>query len=153
MLIAAAVLVLLSLVSHWFFQSKLSLTYQQRSLQNYISEQQQDIESLFKDTALLRKLVVHKETQQEFSSIEKKKYGLFVFAETIFDNQDIVYWNRHNIIPPTPEFARQDGVSFKELVNGHFVVHKKGLHFPGITSNYVVYALIPVLEKILPGSK
>ncbi|RZK10382.1 MAG: HAMP domain-containing protein, partial [Flavobacterium sp.] len=146
-LIAAAILLLLSFVTAWFFQSKPSLEHQQRLLQNYIEEQQQDVQTVLADTALLRKLVLHQESPAEFKTVQKKEYGLFVFAETISDNQDLVYWNSHTILPPVPDFTQPDTVYFQQLVNGYYVVHRKGLRLPGMTSNYAVYALIPVLEK------
>jgi len=147
LLVAAVILLLLSFGTAWFFQSKPSVEHQQRLLQDYIKEKQQDIQSVFADTALLRKLVLHQESPEEFRQMQAKEFGLFVFAETISESQDLVYWNSHNILPPVPVFSKPDSIYFGQLVNGYYVIHKKGLRLPGMTSNYVVYGLIPVLDQ------
>jgi two-component system, NtrC family, nitrogen regulation sensor histidine kinase NtrY len=147
LLTGAVVLLLLSFTSAWFFHSKPSVTHQQRLLQDFINEQQEDVSHLLSDTALLRKLVLHKESREEFERLEKKEYGIFVFAETISDNQDLVFWNSHRIVPPAPDFTGPDSIYFQQLVNGYYVIHTKGVRLHGMTSNYKVYALIPVLNK------
>jgi signal transduction histidine kinase len=147
LLIAAALLLCFSFFTAWFFQSKPSISHQQKLLQNYVQEQEQDAYPLLTDTALLRRFVLHRETEAEFLAISQKKYGLFIFAETVGDNPDLVFWNSHDIIPPPTNFNQPDGIIFQQLVNGYFIIHKKRLELAGISSNLVVYILIPVLDK------
>lgn len=147
LLIAAAVIFCLSFLTAWFFQSKPSIEHQQKLLQSYINEQQEDAYPLLKDTSLLRRFVLHQESKEEFESISEKKYGLFIFAETLSDNPDLVFWNSHNLIPPPTNFEQPDGIYFQQLVNGYYVIHKKQLQLEGMSSNLIAYLLIPVLDK------
>jgi signal transduction histidine kinase len=147
LLISAAALLVLSFITAWFFQSKPSVEHQERLLQNYITSLQQDAVPLLSDTSLLRRFVLHQESEDEFKEISNKKYGLFIFAETLSDNQDLVFWNSHNIIPPSPNFNQPDGIYFQQLINGYYVIHQKRLQLPGMSSNLIAYVLIPVLDK------
>jgi len=146
-LIAAAVLFLLSFLTAWFFQSKPSVGHHQKLLQRYITEQQEDAVNLLNDTGLLRRLVLHTESKESFDEIHQKKYGLFIFAETISESQDLLYWNKQEIIPPVPDFYEPDGIYSRQLINGYYVVHKKSLSLAGMSSNLVAYVLIPVLNQ------
>ncbi|HUC81644.1 MAG TPA: ATP-binding protein [Flavisolibacter sp.] len=147
LLIAAAVIFAFSFLTAWFFQSKPSITHQQKLLQDYLEKQETDAYPLLNDTALLRRFVLHKESPQEFEAISDKKYGLFIFAETISESGDLVFWNSHNIIPPSTNFAEPDGISLQLYKSGYFVVHKKQLRLPEMSSNLVAYVLIPVMDK------
>ncbi|HEX8315039.1 MAG TPA: histidine kinase dimerization/phospho-acceptor domain-containing protein, partial [Flavisolibacter sp.] len=147
LLIAAAILIALSFLSAWFFQSKPSVDHQQKLLQKYIKTQQEEAARLLTDTALLRKLVLHRESKEEFNAIYQKKFGVFVFAETLSDFQDLLFWNKQEIVPPPPNFNPPDSVYFQRLINGYYVVHKRKLTLSGMSSNMVVYALIPVFNQ------
>ena len=147
LLIAAAVLVLLSFLTSWYFDSRLSVSYQQKQLQRYVTEQQQNARHLLHDTSLMRKLVTRQETKDEFSSLTKKNYGLFLFAETLEGKEDLLFWNSQIIIPPQVDFRKGDEVLFMQLLNGYYIVQKSRLQLPGMTNNVVAYVLIPVLYK------
>ncbi|QEC58276.1 sensor histidine kinase [Flavisolibacter ginsenosidimutans] len=153
LLVTAAVLIALSFLSTWFFQSKPSVTQQRRELEDYVQKREKEAKDLLADTALLRKLISHTETEQEFDKVQKKKFGLFVFAETLTDNQDLLFWNSQEIIPPAPNFSPPDSLYFQHLLNGYYVVQKAKLALPGITSNMMAYALIPVLNKFYLETK
>ena len=147
LLIASAILVSLSFLTAWFFQSKPSIEHQQRLLQQHVTEQQQDATALLSDTNLLRRLILHKESLEEFKAINNKKYGFFVFAETLSENPDLVFWNKQEMLPPSPNFEELDGIKFQQLVNGYFIIHKSGIGISGMSSNLVAYVLIPVVNK------
>ena len=116
-------------------------------MQNYIHKQLEDANQLLQDTALLRKLVLHKESLQEFKRVEQKKYGLFLFAETISDNQDLLFWNNQNMIPPQADFSLPDGTYSRQLQNGYYVIHKTKIVLQGMSNNIIGYVLIPVLHQ------
>ena len=147
LLIAAAVFLLISLATSWFFSSRLSVSYQQKSLQHYLHVQQKDAQQVVSDTALMRKLVLHSESREEFDRLTNKKYGLFLFAETINDNQDLLFWNNQKIIPPPADFDSTYGTFFQQLLNGYYVLQKSKLSLPGMSNNVIAYVLIPVLYK------
>lgn len=147
LLIFAAGLFLLSFVSSYYFKVKPSADHQQKLLQRYLKEQETDASKLLKDTVLLRQLVLKTESLKAFKKLEEKKYGVFLFAETISDNQDILFWNNQKILPPTADFDLKDGEYFQHLANGDYVVIKSSLVFPGMSNNIIAYILIPILNK------
>ena len=140
-------LFLLSLISAGYIKVQPSISHQQKLLQRYILNQQQDARQLLLDTVLMRKLVLKTESEDEFKKIADKEYGVFLFAETISDNQDLLFWNNQKILPPTADFSLQDGSYFQKLANGYYVVVKTTLHFSGMSNNIIAYVLIPILSQ------
>jgi signal transduction histidine kinase len=145
--LAAATILLLSVITSWYFSSRLSVSYQQQSLQHYLHAQQKDAQQVVNDTTLMRKLILHQETKEEFERLAKKNYGLFLFAETIGDNQDLLFWNNQKIIPPKADFDSTYGTFFQQLLNGYYVIQKSKLALPGMSNNVIAYVLVPVLYK------
>ena len=79
---------------------------------------------LLHDTTLMRKLVLKTESLDEFKNVAGKEYGVFLFAETISDNQDLLFWNNQKILPPDADFNLPDGEYFQQLDNGYYVIRK-----------------------------
>lgn len=147
LLFFAVGLFLLSFVSAWYFKVQPSVEYQQKLLQKYVLEQLEDSRKLLQDSILMRKLVLKSESPDEFKKIERKAYGVFLFAETISENQDLLFWNNQKILPPTADFSLKDGPYFHRLANGYYVVRKTTLRFSGMSNNIVAYVMIPVLNQ------
>ena len=147
LLFIAVGLFLLSFVSAWYFKAQPSIAHQQKLLQNYVTKQQKDAGLLLRDTSLMRKLVLKNESLDEFESLYKKDYGVFLFAETISDNQDLLFWNNQKILPPTADFSLKDGYYYQHLANGYYVVNKTTLRFAGMSNNIIAYVLIPILNQ------
>ena len=147
LLFSAAVFVGLSFLTAWYFNSLLSVEYQQKQLQRYLTAQQQDAGALLNDSALLRRLVLRQQTQADFDRLMAKKYGFFLFAETITGGEESLFWNSQKILLPQVNFTKQHEVYFKTLSNGYYVVEKRNVDFPGMTNNVVAYVLIPVFYK------
>jgi two-component system nitrogen regulation sensor histidine kinase NtrY len=143
----AAGLFVLSVFSSWYFKVQPTVSHHQRLLEHYIQKQEVDSRELLTDTALMRKLVLKTESLREFEKIAAKEYGVFLFAETISDNQDLLFWNNQKILPPNADFNLRDGEYFQQLANGYYVVSKKTLHFSGMSNNVIAYILIPVLNQ------
>lgn len=147
LLFFAVGLFLLSFVSAYYFQIQPSIDHQQKQLQRYIQNQKKDVDLLLQDTLLMRKLVLKNESLDEFKKVEEKKFGFFLFAETISDNQNLIFWNNQKILPPDADFTLKDGEYFQHLTNGYYVVVKTTLQLQGMSNNIVAYALIPVLNQ------
>ena len=147
LLIFAAGLFLLSFVSAYYFQIQPSIDHQQKLLERYVQKQEKDADLLLQDSVLMRKLVLKTESLSEFKKIEGKKYGFFLFAETISEDQGLLFWNNQKILPPDADFSLEDGVFFQHLTNGYYVVIKRTLHLAGMSNNIIGYALIPVLNQ------
>lgn len=143
----AAGLFLLSFLSAWYFKVQPSIEHQQKLLQHYIQKEQIDAKQLLQDSGLMRKLVLKTESLNEFQEIAEKGYGLFLFAETISDNQDLLFWNNQKILPPVADFSLKDGYYFQHLANGYYVVYKTTLRFSGMSNNIIAYVLVPVLNQ------
>ncbi|HEU0111820.1 MAG TPA: HAMP domain-containing sensor histidine kinase [Flavisolibacter sp.] len=146
LLIIAASLFLLSFVSNYYFRIQPSIDYQRKQLERYVQKQEKDAYRLLEDSNLMRKLVLRTESLDEFRKIENKKYGFFLFVETI-SGQNLLYWNNHKILPPEADFSLNDGTFFQKLTNGYYVIIKRTLVLDGMSNNIVAYTLIPVLEQ------
>lgn len=140
-------LFLLSFVSTYYFKVQPSANYQQRLLQRYLTSKEKDANQLLQDSSLMRKLVLKSESLDEFNLVGEKPYGVFLFAETISDNQDLLFWNNQKILPPVADFSLADGEYFQHLSNGDYVVMKSTLRFASMSNNVVAYVLIPVLNR------
>lgn len=147
LLFFAVALFFLSFVSAWYFKAQPSIEHQQKLLQHYVLKQQKDAGQLLHDISLMRKLVLKTESLNEFKKLYEKEYGVFLFAETISDNQDLLFWNNQKILPPTADFSLKDGYYFQHLANGYYVVNKTTLRFSGMSNNVIAYVLIPVLNQ------
>lgn len=121
------------------------MQHQQRVLQRYINTQERDYEKFLSDSALIRKLVQQTETLEEFKKVEAKKFGFYIYAETISGQQDLLFWNDQKSIPPAENNALADGEYFQQLPNGYYLTIKKKLKLSGMSNTLVSYALIPVL--------
>jgi signal transduction histidine kinase len=140
-------LFLLSFITAYYFQIQPSINYQQKRLERYIQQQEREARDVIADTVLMRKLVLQTESLDQFKTIEEKRFGFFLFAETISDNQNLLFWNSQKVLPPETDFSLKDGTYFQHLTNGYYVVKKVTLHLEGMTNNVVAYVLIPVLNQ------
>lgn len=149
LLFAAAILLLLSFVTSSYFSSRISFSYYQKGLQHYITAQQKDAQQVVNDTTLMRKLVQHSESPDEFKRLAGKNYGLFLYAETIGDKADLLFWNSQKILQPPGEvnFAAADSVYFRQYLNGFYVTQTTKLSLPEMSNNIKAYVLIPVVYK------
>ena len=147
LLFFAALLFAFSFLSAYYFKVQPTINTQQKLLQKYISKQQKDARRLLQDSVLMRKLVLKSESLEQLNTVVEKEYGVFLFAETISDYQDLLFWNNQKILPPTADFSLPDGDYFQHLANGYYVVSKTTLHFSGMSNNIIAYILIPVLNQ------
>ncbi len=147
LLFAAAVLLLLSFGSSYYFAAKPSVKNEQKKLQDYLFKIQSDYESLLSDRVLMRKLVQQNESLGEFKWVAKKGYGLFAFVEIISGQYQLLFWNNQKILPPDADYNMADGEYFQRLANGYYVVVKKTIRLEGMSNNVIAYAMIPVLYQ------
>ena len=143
-IIASAALLLLSFLSSYYFRQNPSTDTEVKKLQNYISRQEKDFHSFIADTSLMIKLVQQKETLEEFKNAADKKYSFFLYAETLSDQGEILFWNNQKALPTLNDLSLTEGEYFQRLSNGYYVVIKRRLQLPGMSNYILAYALIPV---------
>ncbi|MBB1284019.1 HAMP domain-containing histidine kinase [Flavisolibacter sp. BT320] len=145
--LSAVALLLLSFLTAWFFNSSISVAHQKQSLQQFIAKQQQDANALMSDLVLMRKLVRKEATKEEFETLTAKRYGFFIFQETLSETDAPVFWNTQRVTPPPPQYDSSSLVTFQKYFNGYYVVHRQRLDLPGMSNTMVAYAMIPVLTR------
>lgn len=147
LLIAAALMLALSFLSSFYFFTETSIGAERNNLQQYIHQQQKDFQEVIADTALMRQLVQQKVPMEAFTKLDEKRYGIFLYAETINTTPQYLFWNDNKILPPTANFNQPDGEYFESLQNGYYVYEKHTIRLAGISSNVIAYAMIPVLSQ------
>jgi two-component system, NtrC family, nitrogen regulation sensor histidine kinase NtrY len=146
LLFAAGALFVLSLISAYYFSVKPSVRQEEKKLEHYIHKQQKDYKNFISDSVLMRKLVQRSESLEEFKSLADKDYGIFLFAETLVGDNEIIFWNNQRILPPKADYTLADGEYFQQLANGYYLIIKNTITLSGLSNNVVSYALIPVMH-------
>ena len=124
----------LSFVFNSYYTRVSAINHEKRSLTRYIQQKELNFQEVVKDTHLLRKLIQNRETLDEFKSLEKKEYGIYIVAESVFGTQQMLFWNNQNIIPPISSYNLDDGEYFKLLDNGYYVIIKKSFALNGMSN-------------------
>lgn len=146
LLVFALVLLGLSFASAYFFRSAPVANLEEKSLERYLHRQEADFNTFLKDTPLLRRLVQQGEPLGAFKKLAEKKYGIYVYAETLF-GQDLIFWNNNQVLPDSKLLALPEGTSFQRLSNGYYVVRKQNLQLAGMSNRLQAYALIPIFQQ------
>jgi signal transduction histidine kinase len=137
----------LSLVFNSYYTRFSSVNHEKKALTDYIHKQESDFNQFIKDTLLLRKLIQNKETFDEFKALEKKQYGIFIFAESVFSPQQLLFWNTQKVVPPLSSYSLPDTEYFKFKDNGYYIIVKKYFALNGMSNKLWAYAMIPVQSK------
>ena len=140
----AVLLFLVSFIFNSYYTRVSSIAVEKRSITNYIQEQENDFNELAKDTALLRRLILNYESLEEFKNLEEKKYSIFLFAESISEQQQMLFWSSQTIAPSSINDTLSHGEYFQRLGNGYYVVLKKFFRLKGMSNKLWAYAMIPV---------
>ena len=152
LIIASSLLLLLSFLSSYYFRQNPSIGGEVKELQEYIFDQQRDFHELVNDSILMRKLVQQQESLKEFKTIAGKKYGFFLYAETLSEQEELLFWNNQNILPTVNDLSLTEGEFFQRLSNGYYVIEKKRVRLSGMSNYVVAYALIPVFYQYMVES-
>ena len=152
LIIASGLLLLLSFLSSYYFRQNPSIGGEVKELQEYIFDQQRDFHELVNDSILMRKLVQQQESLKEFKTIAGKKYGFFLYAETLSEQEELLFWNNQNILPTVNDLSLTEGEFFQRLSNGYYVIEKKRVRLSGMSNYVVAYALIPVFYQYMVES-
>ncbi len=144
LLFCAGILLLFSFFTSTYFRVQPSVQIEEKKLEQYIHKQQKNYERFLADSQLMRRLVQQTETLDEFKKIADKEYGIFLFAETISGDHEMLFWNNQKIIPPHADYSMEDGEYFRKLSNGHYLVVKRTIRLSNMSNNVIAYAMIPI---------
>jgi len=138
---------ILSFLFNSYYNRFSSVNLEKKALTNFLHRQESDFDILARDTQLLRKLMQGKETIDEFKTVQKKTYGVFIFAELLFAQQQLLFWNTQTIVPPSSSYNFPDSEFFRLKNNGYYVVVKRQFVLNGMSNKLWVYAMIPVQSQ------
>jgi len=147
LIFASILLLLLSFLSSHYFRQNPSVGSEVKKLQNYIFNEQKDFNELIKDSSLMRKLVQKQESLDEFKKIADKEYGFFLYAETLSEQGELIFWNNQNVLPTTNDLSLTEGEFFQRLSNGYYVIIKKRVQLSGMSNYVIAYGLIPIYSQ------
>ncbi len=147
LLFCAGILFILSFISSFYFQVNPSVEYEQKRLQNHINRQEADFRDFLENSVLMRKLVQNRESLEEYQSIAKKEYGIFLFAESLSADAELFFWSNQKVLPQHAGYNAEDGEYFQQLANGYYLVIRRTIALQGMTNKVVAYAMVPVLYQ------
>jgi two-component system, NtrC family, nitrogen regulation sensor histidine kinase NtrY len=146
LLLTAAALLLISLVTSYYFRENPSTGFEQARLERYIHKLERDAAALFADSVFLAKLAENRESIEEFQSVAARDYGFFVYQTHSSGEDKLAFWSNQQSLPPANIRQQKDGEYFAHLANGYYVVVKKTVHTSG-GNGLIAYAMIPVMYK------
>ena len=144
LLLLSAVLFTLSFTFNKLYTNRSSVSREVNLAENYLADQQNSFTAFSGDTALIKKLVLEKESLQEFNRIASKRYGTFIYTSNDFATVSLKFWSDQLVLPPPEIHAMADGEYFLHLSNGYYVAVKQTVSVDGVLNKLLVYALIPV---------
>ncbi len=143
LLVASAWLFTLSFIIDNYWSGNSTTKAVQHEVQRDIYKNQKKIEAFVKDTALLNDIIDGDYDEKDLDELVDKKFFVFIYRITPFENPDPVFWNTQIIEPDSTTLYDPDGTSFKGLKNGWYVVNKKSYEKTD-GSLYSIVTLIPV---------
>jgi two-component system nitrogen regulation sensor histidine kinase NtrY len=143
LLIAAAWLFTLSFIfsNYWSYTS--SPQGVRKNLENYLQRQENDFNAFAKDTALIRRLIHTRESEQELARNTSTGFGVFIYVLEPNGPIDLRYWNTQQVLPTDELLARPEGEYLEKMPNGQYAYIKRRLTLPDQTA-LLVCGLIPV---------
>jgi two-component system nitrogen regulation sensor histidine kinase NtrY len=140
LLVTAAALLLLSFFTSLYFNEDPSMEREQRRLDSYVQDAEQDFSVLLRDKGALQKIAFGQESGDEFINLLDKSYGLFLYG----DNGKLLYWNNQRMLPPPNLIRGRAGNSFVTLSNGNFILFRRQVSLPALGKPMIVIALLPI---------
>ena len=109
LLLLAVLFFALSFVFNKLYSNRSSVSLEVKKLERYLARQQKDFDDFLSDTSLINRLLVRKESLQEFNQLAEKPYGIFLYQGKDFGETKMVCWC-DQMINPSPEMvAANDG--------------------------------------------
>lgn len=139
---AAVILIILSFVFNKLYTDRSAVSDEADKAEAYIQHQQRDFNSFLTDTALISRLASNTSSLEEFTTVTKKTYGIFLYGVSNDGILSIRFWGNQSILPPAETYAAGDMEDFMLLSNGYYLIVKRSVRLKSGT--VVAYAMIPV---------
>lgn len=123
------------------------MNLEKKALTSYIQKKENDFKEFLRDTVLLRKIIKNGESLEEFKAVQKKGYGIFVVAESLFGPQQLLFWNTQDVVPPLSSYNLPDSEYFKFKDNAYYIIIKRRFALTDMSNKLWAYAMIPVQSK------
>ncbi len=143
LLVAAAWLLTISFIIDNYWSGVATTNAVQRAIQRDIVKIQTNIVKFYKDTVLINKLIKGQYNQEQLEDLVEKKFFIFIYRSTPFNEYHPIFWNTQIIEPNAGMPGEPDGTRFRQLINGWYVTDKKK-YLAGNGSLYQIVTLIPV---------
>ncbi|MEO6637502.1 MAG: HAMP domain-containing sensor histidine kinase [Ginsengibacter sp.] len=143
LLVTAAWLLTISFIIDNYWSGSASNTSVQKVIQKSILKTQKDIEQFYKDSALVTKITEGKYNKLELEKLVQKKFFIFAYRLTAPDEKLPVFWNTEVIEPDSTVLEAADGIFFRKLINGWYVIDKRKYQSAGRPA-FEMITLIPV---------
>ena len=147
-LVGAVILYLLSFLFADSFSPTRSFKLEVNKLENYIHSEQKKFNDLVADTLLIKRLAEKTQTLTEFTKLNKKSTGIFVFKKTI-NAIKLSFWSNQRIYPPDDIFSRPDTFYFKRIEkgNGFYLCGKKTIVDANDNDSIITVGMIPIMYR------
>ena len=145
LLLAAAILFVLSFVFNTLYTNRSSVAEEVKNDEDYLHREQKDFNAFMADTSLIGRLVDNTESTSEFNKITDKPYGIFLYKLNNSGTLSMSFWSNQLVLPPPETFWLGDIEELMHLSNGYYLVLKRTQNVSSHT--IVAYALIPVRSE------
>lgn len=147
LLILAALFFALSFFFNKLYTNRSSVGREVKLAEEYINLQQNDLNKLLKDTALINKLLNTKESLEDFTAIWNRKYGFFLYTANEFGNTEMKFWSDQLATPPPDIINGNDGDYCRRLSNGWYLITKKTLASSNPAFPVLAFGVIPIRSE------
>jgi len=122
-----------------------SARYYASLIENDIKSKERNFQKLTRDTALLRTLSEHTQTEDILQNVLEKEigYSFFIYKKDSANQHDLIFWNTQTAIPPINFLEESDASRAVRLSNGLYIQISKSVDING--SKFSVEGLIPVM--------
>ncbi len=147
LLLLALLLFSFSFVFNKLYSNRSSVAQEVKLAERYLREQQDDFIKFTRDTFTIGRLLGEAETLAEFSDLEKKKYGIFLYSTDQFGVSEMRFWSDQLVVPPQDMLTAADGEYFSKESNGWYYIIKKTLTDSTRPDRILSFAMIPVQSE------
>jgi signal transduction histidine kinase len=143
LLITAAWMVTFAFIINNYWSGSSTSTAAQKAVQKDINRNQKEINQFFSDTVLLSRIAEGKYNADELRDQVNKSYFVFFYKITPSNTFIPVFWNTQLVEPDNTILHSGEGISFKKLLNGWYVINAKDFRSSS-GEDYKILFLTPV---------